>query len=110
MHLLSFLGGVENIRRNSGGARQMGQKGVYKPIREKERGGILGLEGKRKRGKERKKGRENRTHRGGTLAWGTATCCSSFLPFLQETQREGKKMRGDEKEQKSTFHLYLWER
>lgn len=67
------------------------------------------MEGKKKKDRERKKERKSRTHRGRTLARGSDTCCSAFLPFLQETQRRGKKKWGDEKEQKPSFHSYLWE-
>lgn len=46
---------------------------------------------KEKKDKEREKERKSRTHRARTLALGAATCCASFLPFLQESQREKER-------------------
>lgn len=61
------------------------------------------MEGKKKKDRERKKERKSRTHRGRTLARGSDTCCSAFLPFLQETQRGGKKKMGRRERTKTQF-------
>lgn len=69
---------------------------------------------KREKG-ERKARRERKTERAGRIEgehWPGALLRAAppFSPFLQETQRAGKKRRGDEEEQKPTFHPHLWER
>lgn len=43
---------------------------------------------KSKTGRERRKGRKSRTHRGRTLTRGTDMCCSAFLAFLPQKDRK----------------------
>lgn len=59
-------------------------------------------------------GRQERRERAGHIEvehWPRAVLRAAlFSPFLQESQGGGKKKKGDKKEQKPTFYLYLWER